>query len=40
MVGFCESDDELSGSIKKASSLTCCVAISFSKNILNYGVSN
>jgi hypothetical protein len=41
VAGFCECDNEPSGSIKKVGySLKSRVTITFSKNILHHGVSN
>jgi hypothetical protein len=40
MAGFCEHCNEPSGSIKKGYFLTDRVTISFSNNVLHYGVSN
>jgi hypothetical protein len=40
MAGFCEHGNEPSGSMKKTGCcLISCVTISFSRNILHYGVS-
>jgi len=39
VVGFCECDNEPSGSVKKVGLFFNMLSISFSKNILHHGVS-